>query len=439
MPGMNGDEATLRIHANRLIVPQPKVIMVTAYGREDVMLAAKQAEVDGFLIKPVSPSALLDTMLSVLGRGRILGRQADEPPRAQLTFAPNFAGRRLLLVEDNAINREFAIELLHSVEIEVDEAVNGEEALAMIQRQSYDGVLMDIQMPVMDGLEASRRIRGLAEKPGGERYASLPIIAMTALAMASDAEESQAAGMNDHVTKPVEPERLFSCLAKWLPPASATGLNQDGPMKSRQLADRRYSPELLQLQSLQVTEGLRRIGGEEAAYRKQLKRFREHYAHADGELQQLLQAGEWVPAENFCHSLKGVAGNLGAHALYTCIATIDELLKQQQLPGPDALAQFGDLLRQVIGDIDSLAPASKAEGCARLSRETALSKVTLLIEALTTDLGAAESLVAELSCGLAGGEFEITMNQIAAQVDVFNIDRALADLTDLQQRLAANV
>jgi len=436
MPGMNGDEATLRIHANRSIVPQPKVIMVTAYGREDVMLAAKQAEVDGFLIKPVSPSALLDTMLSVLGRGRILDKQAGEPLLAQLTSEPNFAGKRLLLVEDNAINREFAIELLHSVEIDADEAVNGEEALAMIQRQSYDGVLMDIQMPVMDGLEASRRIRALAEKPGGERYASLPIIAMTALAMASDAEESQAAGMNDHVTKPVEPERLFSCLAKWLLPVSATELNQDCLVKSRQVADRRYSPELLQLQSLQVKDGLRRIGGEEAAYRKQLKRFREHYANAAGELQQLLQADALVAAEHFCHSLKGVAGNLGAHALYECVANIDELLKQQQLPGSEALEQFGELLRQVISDIDNLVPVPKVQACGQLSRETALSKVTLLIAALATDLGTAESLVAELCAGLAGGEFEIGMSEIAAQIDVFNIDRAVTLLTALQQRLA---
>ncbi|WKJ89252.1 PAS domain S-box protein [Methylomonas montana] len=436
MPGMNGDEATLRIHANRSIVPQPKVIMVTAYGREDVMLAAKQAEVDGFLIKPVSPSALLDTMLSVLGRGRILDKQAGEPLLAQLTSAPNFAGKRLLLVEDNAINREFAIELLHSVEIDADEAVNGEEALAMIQRQSYDGVLMDIQMPVMDGLEASRRIRALAEKPGGERYASLPIIAMTALAMASDAEESQAAGMNDHVTKPVEPERLFSCLAKWLLPVSATELNQHGLVKSRQVADRRYSPELLQLQSLQVKDGLRRIGGEEAAYRKQLKRFREHYANAAGELQQLLQADALVAAEHFCHSLKGVAGNLGAHALYECVANIDGLLKQQQPPDSEALEQFGELLRQVISDIDSLLPAPKVQACGPLSRETALSKVTLLIAALATDLGAADSLVTELCTGLAGGEFEIGMNEIAAQIDVFNIDRAVTLLTALQQRLA---
>jgi CheY-like chemotaxis protein len=117
-------------------------------------------------------------------------------------------GARLLLVEDNDINREFATELLHRMNTVVDCAENGQEALALVQARHYDAVLMDIQMPVMDGLEASRRIRALGKQAGGERFRTLPIIAMTALAMARDEQQSLAAGMNDHITKPVSPERL---------------------------------------------------------------------------------------------------------------------------------------------------------------------------------------------------------------------------------------
>jgi CheY-like chemotaxis protein len=436
MPGMHGDEATRRIHADTAIVLQPKVIMVTAYGREDVMLLAHQAGVDGFLIKPVSPSSLLDSMLSALGRGEVLGRQ--ESQYAGIKAPPNFIGRHVLLVEDNAINREFAIELLRIMNIEADEAVNGEEALAMVQRYQYDCILMDIQMPVMDGLEAARRIRALARQPGGERFASLPIIAMTALAMARDAEESQAAGMNDHVTKPVEPERLFSCLSKWLPTASTIALPENQAIDN---APARVIclPELLGLQSLQVSEGIRRIGGKETAYRKQLRRFREHYANAVDELQRILQTDNFTAAENYCHSLKGVAGNIGANAFYGCIASIDILLKQQQRPAAENIEQLRDLLQRVMTDIDSLTqpPAPNMPPTKRLSSEVITTKMTQLMAVLESDLGAAEALIIDLRQGTAGSEFEADFNEIAAEVDAFNIDQAIALSAALQQRLLA--
>jgi PAS domain S-box-containing protein len=436
MPGMNGDEATRRIHADAAIVLQPKVIMVTAYGREDVMLLAHQAGVDGFLIKPVSPSSLLDSMLSALGRGNILVRHESQYAASQAP--PNFIGRHVLLVEDNAINREFAIELLRSMNIEADEAVNGEEALVMVQRYQYDCILMDIQMPVMDGLEAARRIRALASQPGGERFASLPIIAMTALAMARDAEESRAAGMNDHVTKPVEPQSLFSCLAKWLPAASTDALAETYAVN---IAPARVvcSPELLGLQSLQVREGIRRIGGKETAYRKQLRRFREHYANAVDELQRILQTDNLTTAENYCHSLKGVAGNIGANAFYECVAGIDVLLKQQQRPAAENIEQLRDLLQQVMTDIDSLAapPAPAASPAKRLSAAAITAKITRLTAVLESDLGAAEALIGDLRQGTAGSEFEADFDKIAAEVDAFNIDQAIALLAAVQQRLLA--
>lgn len=440
MPGMNGDEATRRIHANTAIAPKPKVIMVTAYGREDVMQLAQQAGVDGFLIKPVSPSSLLDAILMGLGRGGIEDRQGKSLPVTHSIAPPNFVGRRVLLVEDNAINREFATELLHITNLEVDEAVNGEEALNMVQRLAYDAVLMDIQMPMMDGLEAARRIRALAQQSGGEQFASLPIIAMTALAMARDAEESLAAGMNDHVTKPVDPTRLFACLSKWLPPVSAADLSQDSVAKAQLSAtDNAYSAELLGLESLQAQEGIKRIGGKEESYRKQLKRFREHYSNAVTELQRLLQANNLIEAEAFCHSLKGVTGNIGAHLVYKVVCNIDSLLKQQQMPPIEQIERLRDLLQQVMADIDSLATTSipVPSTAERLSYEAVIAKITLLISVLETDLGAAESLINELRAGVADSDLGAAVNEIAAQMDIFNIDQALTLLADLQQRLMA--
>jgi len=432
MPGMNGDEATQRIHRETATPHQPKVVMVTAYGREDVIRLAEQAGVDGFLIKPVSPSTLLDTILSVLGRGRILGSDAGiHAGRLDLATSGQLAGACLLLVEDNDINREFATELLRSEGIEVDEAKNGQIAVDMVQQQDYDGVLMDIQMPVMDGLEAARRIRALAKNPGGERFAALPIIAMTALAMAQDAEMSRAAGMNDHVTKPIAPDRLMAALAKWvkLPTGRAgkpaiVAAPQGGEIPA----------DLLALGSLEAREGIRRIGGKVEAYRKQLRRFREHYPDAIAELRRLAAEQGTQRAEEHCHALKGVTGNIGAQALYDQIAVIDGQLKQGTLPAAAALDKAEALLLAVLQEIDSLAVAPAptiASAAAPLAADALRALLARLSHALEYDLGAAEPLLAELRAGVAGTPLEAEVAAVAALVDVFDIDAALVQLKQL--------
>ncbi|MDD5334793.1 MAG: response regulator [Rhodoferax sp.] len=436
MPGMNGDEVTQRIHGDAAIPRQPKVIMITAYGREDVMRLAQQAGVDGFLIKPVSPSALLDSILSVLGRGRIFGtKDPHSAGKPQLATSGQLAGARLLLVEDNDINREFATELLRSEGIEIDEAKNGQEAVEMVQQQDYDGVLMDIQMPVMDGLEAARRIRALAQTPGGERFAALPIIAMTALAMAQDAEKSRAAGMSDHVTKPIAPDRLMSTLTKWLQlpagrlkrlaGAAASGTPQTGDLP----------PDLLALTSLDALEGVRRIGGKAEAYRKQLRRFREHYPDAIGQLRRLTAQQGVARAEEYCHALKGVTGNIGAHALYEKVAAIDDQLKQGRLPDAAELDQARALLQQVMQEIDTLASGAvpaPVPAAGLLSAQARGELLTRLGQALENDLGAAESLLGQLRAGVAGSPLEKDINALAELVDVFDIDAAQAQLKRLQ-------
>ncbi|MDP3586409.1 MAG: response regulator [Thiobacillus sp.] len=431
MPGMNGDEAAQRIHLDSAITHQPKVVMVTAYGREDVIRLAEQAGVDGFLIKPVSPSTLLDTILSVLGRGRILNGNRPQRGIPDAGASAQLAGARMLLVEDNDINREFATELLRSEGIEVDQAINGQEAVEQVQRQAYDGVLMDIQMPVMDGLEAARRIRALAQVPGGERFAHLPIIAMTALAMAQDAEKSQAAGMNDHITKPVAPERLVAVLAKWIQvPAERAGQMQPASHAGSLPA------ELLALSSLDASEGVRRIGGKLEAYYKQLRRFREHYADAVGTLRKLTADTHTQQAQEFCHALKGVTGNIGATALYACVSAIDAELKQDTLPDAATLDTAQSLLQAVMRDIDSLpTTTARASVAAPLTPDQVRERLAQLLQALQDDLGSAEPLLVALRAGVDGTPLAADIDALAAQVDVFAIDEARAQLTVLLGRL----
>ena len=434
MPGMNGDEATQRIHCHPALSRQPKVVMVTAYGREDVIHRAEQAGVDGFLVKPVSPSTLLDTILSVLGRGRILGlgdKPRCSPPN--LATSGQLAGAYLLLVEDNDINREFATELLRSEGIEVDEAVNGQDAVAQVQQHDYDAVLMDIQMPVMDGLEAARQIRALAQTPGHERLATLPIIAMTALAMAHDAEQSQAAGMNDYVTKPVAPDRLMAVLMQWVRPVIDRPASIPPSSKAGELP-----LDLLALPSLDAREGVRRIGGKAEAYRKQLRRFREHYADAVSQLQRLATEQGASSAEAYCHALKGVTGNLGATALYEKVMDIDAGLKQGIRPDAAAFAEMETLLQAVMDDIDRLsarAVAPPAPAAKPLNPVALSERLERLAYALDYDLGAAEPLILELRAGVSGTPLEPDIAALAAWIDVFAIDEALTQLRTLQERL----
>jgi CheY-like chemotaxis protein len=441
MPGMNGDEVTRQLRKDAHIMPTPKVVMVTAFGREDVFRLAQESGVDGFLIKPVSPSTLLDATLSVLGRRRVLG---DEPRSIAPTRSrPSaLAGKRVLLVEDNDINREFARELLHSEGIDVDEAANGEEAVDKVRAHAYDAVLMDIQMPVMDGLEATRRIRELARtEMEGKRFADLPIIAMTALAMAHDAERTRAAGMNDHLTKPMAPDRLIAALARWV----GTPLEAGAVMPpARAQPPAACPPELLALASVDAREGIRRIGGNVEAYRKQLGRFAESHRDAGARLLELLRQGNVQGANELCHALVGVTGNLGARAVFDQLTVLSASLKLGTLPPDEQVDPAMRHLQALLTDIDSLGLSDSGAGGASVDNAATdagggalMTALLLQLEhALQFDLGRCEPILARLRTATAGSNDAATIEAIARHVNEFAIDTAAGMASALRQRLA---
>jgi two-component system sensor histidine kinase/response regulator len=211
MPSLDGIETSKCILALEGLSAPPRIVMVTAYGREDVLKQAEENGLENVLVKPVTSSTLFDTIVAVL--------HARQEPSSYVEIAPSFEiaqtrGTRVLLVEDNEINQEVAIGLLEDAAIKVDLAENGEIAVRMAGETRYDAVLMDMQMPVMDGIEATRVIRS------DPRLQDLPIIAMTANAMASDREQCLKAGMNDHIGKPIDPDELFSVLLRWARPGA---------------------------------------------------------------------------------------------------------------------------------------------------------------------------------------------------------------------------
>jgi CheY-like chemotaxis protein len=439
MPGMNGDEVARRIRVDRAITHQPKVVIVTAYGQDGVMQLAENAGVDGFLVKPVSPSTLLDTIQSVLGRERVLGKHERDTQEPSEPSFPHYTDARLLLVEDNEINREFAVALLHSMGFVVDEAVNGVEAVDMVRQRAYDGVLMDIQMPLMDGLEATRKIRALVGKSGGERFVTLPIIAMTAMAMEQDAKNCLEAGMNDFVTKPVEPDRLVATLAKWIKVDNSASAPALAPNQQHVAAATPEIPaDLLALKNVDALSGIRRIAGNHKAYRKQLERFRQHYSAAVDELQRLIAEEGLAAGEAYCHAIKGVTGNISAKVVFSSLTELDELLKQGETPTAEQFAELRQLIYQTMDEIAGLTSSEVVPENAPVVLEAneLQAKLLALASLLKTDLGAAELLLGELRNAVAGSDKEQAVAEIAALVDVFAIDEALNLLDVLSSNLS---
>ena len=326
MPAMNGVEAAQAIKTDTNLAPHPRIVLVTAYGREEVMQQARATQLDGFLIKPINPSMLFDTLMNALGKEETAVVQSPGVARAAAHERAWLHGSRVLLVEDNATNQEVALEILKAGAVDVAVAANGLEALAAVKEQVFDAVLMDVQMPEMDGLEATRAIR---RQP---RLRTLPIVAMTANAMAGDRDKCLEAGMNDYLSKPIDPDELFATLARWVRPA---GLPQDAataPDRERRQETQTVAsdPEFGSLAGFDVQAGMRRLGGNRALYTRLLADFVRDHGDDAKAIREALAAGDIGLAKRMTHTLKGLAGNLSATAVQRAAKAVDAGLKDPE-------------------------------------------------------------------------------------------------------------
>ena len=304
MPGMDGFDVVRHLRDDPPPGDPPAILLVTAYGDEDIVREAAKQGLAGCLAKPVSASTLLDAINGACGPQR--GGPPPAPPAAPGAEPPRDAapaalrGRRVLLVEDNELNRFVATELLCDVAgMHVTLADNGRQALDRLAAERFDLVLMDIQMPGMDGLQATRLIRA------DVALARLPVIAMTAHAMAGDREKSRAAGMNDHVSKPFEPAQLFETMLRWLAPVPAP------EAAAPRAAPAQQHPGPL----VDTALGLRRCLGRPELYEKILGRYLKQRAATGNEVRAALEAGELEAGARAAHTLVSTASMLGAPAL----------------------------------------------------------------------------------------------------------------------------
>ncbi len=444
MPGIDGFEAAKRIKRDSRLPKIPAVILVSAYGREEIIWRAEAAGLDGFLIKPISPSVMFDTILYALSKDPSREFKPTERKEQPADMLKYLAGARVLIVEDNELNQQVAMEILANVGVLTTLAGNGQEALDVVQTTRFDAVLMDVQMPIMDGYTATRIIRRDLQ------MTDLPIIAMTAHAMAGDQEKSSAAGMNDHVTKPIDPTQLYAVLARWISTSPAS-FRQDPtpeiPLSHEETNITRDSAPLSPeeppfpdtLEGFDLKDGLKRLSGNKAFYRKLLSGFASRYTESATDIRRALDTGNYRQAHSMIHDIKGLAGNLSACSLQSAAAEMEKLIKratENNPPQPDAVSEalvtFETRLDQALRSAQTLAlPASDTsldtpgESMANLLPDLAAEASERLCEAAEMgDASGLKAIAEEMSS--RSTDFTSYRNRIDQLADDFDFEGIIA-------------
>nr|WP_321400859.1 transporter substrate-binding domain-containing protein [uncultured Desulfobacter sp.] len=429
MPGMDGIETSREIWKMAALQPVPKIILTTGFGQEQAMNQADGEHLDGFLEKPVTPSLLLDSIMAVFGQ--VVSYRSER--KKDTGFRPlgfdNIRGARILLVEDNEINQQLATELLQEEEFFVTIADNGQIALDKIYESSpdnlFDIILMDLQMPVMDGYTATEKIRE------DERFKDIPIIAMTADAMTGAKERTAKVGMDDYVTKPIDPDLLFRALVKWIKPGERRLPKDFG--KKDQKAIHRKNAEFV-LPGFDTERALARMGGSVKVYRKILFKVFESEKNVMERIRTHLDAGDRESAVRAAHTLKGVAGTIGAVKLQSAAGKLESELKDEAELFQDSWA----IMEKVLGDaLNAIEAALLTE--TKMDSHTAelvdLDDVRSVLDKIKAQIDNFDSSAQEtceiLADQLRGGPLEQSALALGKAMAVYDFEAAERFLNDI--------
>ncbi|WP_179953392.1 response regulator [Desulfobotulus mexicanus] len=346
LPGMDGIDLARRIIEDHA-TDRPKILLVTAFGKD--LKENDRAILDGVLFKPFTISDLMDSTLEALcipNEKQLKNKQLKE----ETNDSPTLHGVHILLAEDNELNRQLARELLTGAGARVTTAVNGREAMHKAMEYNFDLVLMDVQMPEMDGYEATRQIRSTVGKD------RLPIIAMTANAMVGDRETAMMAGMNDHVPKPVNPPQLFETIIRWLPESLRTQ-----PMtEEKTLHMQSILPDI---PGINTASGLTRAGENMDLYMELLLKFKEDYARTSEIIKAHLDSGNYEAAQMETHTIKGVSGNLSMDAIFQSAGRLDQLLRHPSEKDEiyRVWEDFRDIMEETLQGLQALSAAEDTD------------------------------------------------------------------------------
>ncbi|MFY9733473.1 MAG: response regulator [Candidatus Acidiferrales bacterium] len=431
MPGLDGFETGKRIRALPNLAVAPQLVMVTAYGREEVLKQAEENSFANILIKPVTASMLFDSAVEALGGSSSKNYEASSSPAIELG---RIWGSRVLLVEDNELNREVALGLLEDAHLSIDIAENGQVAIEKVGEHNYDLVLMDMQMPVMDGLAATRAIR---LKP---QFQALPIVAMTANVMESDRERCTEAGMNDHLAKPIDPEALFACLLRWIKPRAAIAAAADmsntiTPAKTELQTAQPSETALFEIAGIDTKSALRRTGGNPKRYEMLLRKFAE--STAVEEIRDALAKGDMATAARAAHSLKGAAANLGATAVAEAAAKVEKEIQTGE-NAPPALVGMAASLRTTVQAIQSVFPnqaATASISSAYADPSSVAAPLSHLKKLLANDDGEAADFILEAQPEFAKVLTGSEITTLSTLVSNFDFSGALKCVSEIAARL----
>ena len=428
MPVISGIEAIEAIKSNPKITHKPNSILFSSIASDIMANSYQHLLIDSVLTKPTTPSSMLDAIQLALGK-EILVKNKKSKISEQFTLAKNqLHGAKLLLAEDNELNQEVACEILKEYGIEVVVASNGAEALALIKmKNNFDGVLMDCQMPIMDGYAASRHIREIKE------YEKLPIIAMTANTMVGDREEVIAAGMNDHIAKPINVEEMFITMAKWISPKVKTQTEINATLNKRQ------KEKIPLVDGINAEEGLNRVQGNKKLYNKILKLFTQNNAEFEQRFSELLARQDWKSAEREAHTLKGTAGTIAATQIQDLAEKLEYACNKHDLIAEKLMAELLITLKPMIASLDSFYNNVEEIGMEQSYGELNFTQVKecakelkLLIESYDTK---ALSVAEKLNKLLAGTKMENDAKSVVTAISGYDFDNAQVQFVALNKKL----
>nr|WP_321403534.1 response regulator [uncultured Desulfobacter sp.] len=427
MPGMDGVETAGHIENDMGLKKVPSIIMVTGHDRH-----ASTLDTYTILVKPITPSMLFDAVMTAFGRQASLpSSQRKKRAEHRPENFTGILGARLLLVEDNEINQELAVELLEQEGFFVEVADNGQIGVEMVSAKSFDAVLMDLQMPVMDGRTATRHIRSLDLEAGQP-----PIIAMTADAMSGVKDEVLAIGMDDYVTKPINPAELFKVLVKWIKPGKRkinkadTNVTQSG------------EPELPYLKGIDTALGLNRVGQSKTRYIQLLTKFYSANQETMAAVEKAVQDQDQKTAVRLVHTVKGLAGTIGAKALQTAAASLENHLRSgmDSNQNQPLRQKFYKELEAILKTLARLDHLEIQEGPAGTPEKGETQQLLELLEALAPHIAKhkpkpAKQGIEKINTYTWPDQYTTKLGELSAMIDKYRFKDATAILSALISEL----